>query len=56
MGMAQAKKIALYMLLVFVVYSIITAPQRSAELVGIGFEGISDAAKGVGDFMSALVD
>ncbi|MFD3413709.1 MULTISPECIES: hypothetical protein [Streptomyces] len=53
--MAQAKKIALYILVVFVLYSIITSPERSAELVGVGFEGVSGAAQSVGDFMTELV-
>ncbi|MFB6782156.1 hypothetical protein ACFCX0_33405 [Streptomyces sp. NPDC056352] len=53
--MVQAKKIALYMVVVFVLYTIITSPKRSAELVQVGFEGISSAAQGVGDFMTELV-
>ncbi|MGP3951397.1 hypothetical protein [Streptomyces sp. 7N604] len=53
--MAQTKKIALYMVIVFVLYTIITSPDRAADLVQIGFEGISSAAKGVGEFMTALV-
>ncbi|MEE1939676.1 hypothetical protein V1L54_09655 [Streptomyces sp. TRM 70361] len=55
-GYVDVKKVALYLLLVFVLYSIITSPERSAELVGIGFEGISGAAKGVGSFMTELVN
>ncbi|WP_167343579.1 hypothetical protein [Streptomyces albus] len=54
--MAQAKKIAMYLLIVFVLYTIITSPDRAGELVQIGFDGISTAAKGVGDFMSRLVN
>ncbi|MBM7438024.1 MULTISPECIES: hypothetical protein [unclassified Streptomyces] len=54
--MAQARKIALYMIVVFVLYTIITSPKRSADLVQIGFEGISSAAESVGDFMSELVN
>jgi hypothetical protein len=54
--MAQAKKIVMYALVVFVLYTIITSPTRAAGLVQIGFQGISDAAKGVGSFMSALVN
>ncbi|MFI0775465.1 hypothetical protein [Streptomyces sp. NPDC021212] len=54
--MAQAKKIALYMLIVFVLYTIINSPARAADLVQVGFEGISDAAKSVGEFMSELVN
>ncbi|MET7762390.1 hypothetical protein ABZS71_10210 [Streptomyces sp. NPDC005393] len=53
--MAQAKKIALYMLIVFVLYTIIKTPARAADLVQIGFEGISDAAKSVGEFMGELI-
>ncbi|MFC8227682.1 hypothetical protein [Streptomyces sp. NPDC057287] len=53
--MAQARKIALYMLVVFVLYTIITSPKRAADLVEVGFEGVSSAAQGVGDFMSELV-
>ncbi|MEU9359545.1 hypothetical protein AB0M10_27580 [Streptomyces sp. NPDC051840] len=53
--MAQARKIALYMVVVFVLYTIITSPERAADLVQVGFEGISSAAQGVGEFMSELV-
>ncbi|GAA2611690.1 hypothetical protein [Streptomyces axinellae] len=54
--MAQAKKVVLYMLVVFVLYTIITSPQRAADLVQVGFEGISSAAQGVGEFMTSLVN
>ncbi|MFI2370045.1 hypothetical protein [Streptomyces sp. NPDC018833] len=52
----EAKKIALYIVVVFVLYTIITSPEKAADLVGIGFEGISDAAQGVGHFMTELVN
>ncbi|GLJ89988.1 hypothetical protein [Streptomyces poonensis] len=48
----QAKKIALYVLVVFVLYVIITDPAKAADYVQIGFEGISSAAQSVGDFMT----
>ncbi|MFF0221822.1 hypothetical protein [Streptomyces sp. NPDC004629] len=51
----NAKKIAVYVLVVFVLYVIITDPERAAEYVQIGFEGISDAAKAIGDFMTWVV-
>jgi len=54
--MAQTKKIAGYVLAVFVSYTIINSPDRAAELVQIGFEGISSAAQGVGRFMTSLVN
>lgn len=50
------KKIAIYIVIVFVLYTIINSPDRAAELVQVGFEGISDAAGGVGDFMTSLVN
>ena len=53
--MAQARKIALYAVVVFVLYTIITSPARAADLVQVGFEGISSAARGVGEFMSQLI-
>ncbi|KOV60061.1 membrane protein [Streptomyces sp. MMG1121] len=33
-------------------YVIITDPAKAADYVQIGFEGISDAAKAIGDFMT----
>ncbi|HBF79363.1 MULTISPECIES: hypothetical protein [unclassified Streptomyces] len=54
-AVAHAKKIALYLIVVFVLYTIITSPERAADLVQVGFEGISSAAQSVGDFMSELV-
>ncbi|UQA94163.1 hypothetical protein [Streptomyces halobius] len=53
--MVQAKKIAIYVVTVFVLYTIITSPRRAADLVRIGFEGISTAAQGVGAFMTQLI-
>jgi DNA-directed RNA polymerase specialized sigma24 family protein len=52
----NAKKIAVYVLVVFVLYVIITDPAKAADYVQIAFEGISDAAKSVGDFFTWLAD
>ncbi|MFI6442971.1 hypothetical protein [Streptomyces sp. NPDC050759] len=52
----NGKKIAVYVLVVFILYVIITDPEKAAEYVEIGFEGISDAAKAVGDFFTWLAD
>jgi hypothetical protein len=52
----NGKKIAVYVLVVFVLYVIITDPAKAAEYVEIGFQGISDAAKAVGDFFTWLAD
>ncbi|MGK5629664.1 hypothetical protein [Streptomyces sp. URMC 123] len=54
--MAQAKKVATYAITIFVLYTIITSPARAADLVQIGFQGISDAAQGVGQFMTELIN
>lgn len=54
--MVQAKKIALYAIGVFVLYTIVTSPERSADLVQVGFEGIASAAQGVGQFMTELIN
>ncbi|MFE2558695.1 hypothetical protein OG361_20910 [Streptomyces sp. NBC_00090] len=51
----EAKKIALYAIGVFVLYTIVTSPERSADLVQVGFEGIASAAQGVGQFMTELI-
>ncbi|WP_170843201.1 hypothetical protein [Streptomyces oceani] len=49
------KKVVQYVVIVFVLYTIVTSPARAADLVQVGFEGISDAAQGVGDFMTELI-
>ena len=52
----NGKKIAVYVLVVFVLYVIITDPEKAVDYVQIGFEGISDAARAVGDFFTWLAD
>jgi hypothetical protein len=52
----NSKKIAVYVLVVFVFYVIITDPEGAADYVQIGFEGISNAAQGVGDFMTWIAN
>ncbi|EPD56586.1 MULTISPECIES: hypothetical protein [Streptomyces] len=52
----NAKKIAIYVLVVFALYVIITDPAKAADYVQIAFEGISDAAKAIGDFFTWLAN
>ncbi|MFJ8939590.1 hypothetical protein ACIRL0_28335 [Streptomyces sp. NPDC102365] len=52
----NSKKIAVYVVVVFALYVIITDPENAADYVQIGFEGISNAAKSVGDFMTWIAD
>lgn len=54
-GMAQAMKIIGWILVIFILYTIIMSPTRSADLVQVGFQGISTAAHGIGKFFSSLV-
>jgi hypothetical protein len=51
----ETKKIVVGALVVFVLYVIITQPVKAADMVQIGFQGISDAASGIGEFMTELV-
>jgi hypothetical protein len=46
----NAKKVAVYVLVVFGLYVIITDPDTAADYVLVGFQGISDAAGALGDF------
>jgi hypothetical protein len=55
-SMAQARKITMYVLVIFVLYTIINQPARAADLVQVGFVGISNAAKSLGQFMHDLVN
>ncbi|MFF9059177.1 hypothetical protein ACF09K_10830 [Streptomyces sp. NPDC014882] len=52
----NAKRIAVYVIVVFVLYVIITDPEKAADYVQIAFEGISDAAGAIGDFFTWLAD
>jgi hypothetical protein len=55
-AVVQAKKVVLYAVAVFVLYTIVTSPERAADLVQVGFEGIASAAQGVGQFMTELIN
>ena len=52
----NAKKITVYVLVVFALYVIITDPAQAASYVEIGFEGISNAAKAIGNFFTWLAN
>ncbi|WP_128377402.1 hypothetical protein [Streptomyces cavernae] len=52
----NAKKIAIFVVAVFVVYVIITDPAKAADYVEIGFEGISSAARALGDFATWIAN
>ncbi|MFF2522191.1 hypothetical protein [Streptomyces liangshanensis] len=53
--MAQTRKFVFYAVTVFVLFTIVKSPERAADLVQVGFEGISSAAQSVGTFMTELV-
>ena len=52
----NGKKIAVYLVVVFALYVIITDPAKAADYVQVGFEGISDAAEAVGEFMTWIAN
>ncbi|MGX1560356.1 hypothetical protein [Streptomyces sp. NPDC055506] len=52
----NAKKVTVYVVVVFVMYVIITDPEKAADYVQIGFQGISDAAQALGDFATWVAD
>ncbi|MGX5214281.1 hypothetical protein ACWKT3_37290 [Streptomyces violaceus] len=52
----NAKKVAVYVVVVFVAYVIITDPEKAADYVQVGFQGISDAAQALGDFATWVAD
>ncbi|MEU6524895.1 hypothetical protein ABZ892_19235 [Streptomyces sp. NPDC046924] len=52
----NAKKVAVYVLAVFALYVIITDPEKAADYVQIAFEGVSEAASAVGDFMTWIAN
>ncbi|MEU6361969.1 hypothetical protein [Streptomyces albidoflavus] len=54
--MVQAKKVALYLVVVFVLYVIISDPDTAGEYVKLGFRGVSDGASAVGDFMTWIAN
>ncbi|MGP3734905.1 hypothetical protein ACTWJ9_17090 [Streptomyces sp. GDS52] len=52
----NAKRIAVYVLAVFALYVIITDTDKAVDYVRIAFEGVSDAANAVGDFMTWIAN
>ncbi|MFF7310623.1 hypothetical protein [Streptomyces sp. NPDC008137] len=46
----NAKKVAVYVVVVFGLYVIVTDPEKASDYVLVGFQGISDAASALGDF------
>ncbi len=55
MTLVQARRIALYLLAVAVLYAVVASPDRSADFVGLGFLAVSGAAEGVGDLLAELI-
>ncbi|MFE2282771.1 hypothetical protein ACFXDJ_01060 [Streptomyces sp. NPDC059443] len=51
----ETKKLISGALVVFVLFVIITQPTKAADIVKIGFQGISDGATAIGAFMTELV-
>ncbi|MGP3966423.1 hypothetical protein [Streptomyces sp. 6N223] len=56
MTLVRARRIALYLLAVFLLYAVISSPDGSADFVGLGFQAVSDAAEGVGDLLAEVIN
>ncbi len=52
---ATVKKVLLWLLLAFVVYTIVASPGKAAGMARDTFDGISAAGQSLGDFFDALV-
>lgn len=52
---ANVKKVLLWLLLAFVVYTIIVSPGKAAAMTRDTFDSISVVGRSLGDFFDALV-
>lgn len=52
MTLVRARRVALYLLAVAVLYAVIAEPDGSAGFVELGLRAVSDAAEGVGDLLA----
>jgi hypothetical protein len=55
MTLVQARRIALYLVAVAVLYAVVASPDRATDFVGLGFHAVSGAAEGVGDLLAELI-
>jgi hypothetical protein len=51
----KLKKVALWLAVAFVVFSVIQAPEKSADIVQSGGETLGDAASFLADFVTSLL-
>jgi hypothetical protein len=49
------RKTLLWLLLAFLVYTVIASPAKAAEIVRVTVSGVSVAGESLGDFFDALV-
>lgn len=52
--MSQVKRVLLWLGIAFIVYTIISSPDKAAEMVRETFGGISQAGQSLGQFFDAL--
>ena len=53
--MARVRRILFWVLIAFAIYSIITSPERAAEMVRTAWGIIVDGFKGIASFFDALL-
>ena len=51
----NVKKVVTWLAIAFVVFYVIQAPEKSAEIVKSAGETLGDAASSLGDFVSSLI-
>lgn len=52
--MVSAKKVVFWLLIAFVVFYVLSAPESSADLVRSAFDGLGDAAGSFAEFIQSL--
>jgi hypothetical protein len=54
--MTRTRNILLFVLVIFIVYSILTSPTRSADVANTLWDGMIDGLRAIGTFFNALID
>lgn len=52
--MVSVKKVAAWLLIAFVLFYVISAPENSAEIVRSGIDALGNAARSFGRFLQSL--
>ena len=53
-GVVSVKKVAAWLLIAFVLFYVLSAPENSAEIVRSGVDALEDAARALARFLQSL--